>query len=255
MSEKRGIRIAKAIASVLIAIFLILFGVCAAGAVPISYDIVKISEDKAVVVADVFTHYNRNLSPPQARELARLVFQAGAKFQVEPFVLAAIIVRESSARPQVISKGGDYGLMQVRWCVHQKWIMKKYPQVRGAADLLKPEINIFVGAEIFSGYYAKRKTIRGALLRYSAGNKTLAKRVLSTFNELNKRYKEVKNERRIETVPVLRGDKYSGKGRTSRHTFLKVLRGNALQRLRRRNSLEENGLAGTRGLRCCRADR
>ena len=150
------------------------------------------SEDKAVIVSDIFAHYNHKLSPRQSRELAGLVLQAGERFQIDPFLLASIIVRESSARPWAISKGGDYGLMQVRWCIHQKEIRRKYPQVRGASDLLKPEINIPVGAEIFAGYYAKQKTIHGGLLRYSAGNKTLAKRVLSTFNELNKRYQEVK---------------------------------------------------------------
>jgi len=148
-----------------------------------------VSEDKAVIVADVFTRYNHKLTRPQADELAGLVLRAGERFKLDPLLIASIIVRESGARPQVISKGGDYGLMQVRWRVHEKRIKKEYPKVHWPSDLLRPEVNIFFGAELFAEYYAKRGTIRGALLRYSAGNKALANRVLATLGELRKTYR------------------------------------------------------------------
>ena len=146
------------------------------------------------VMADLFSRYNRKLSQPQAKQIAAVVLQAGERFRLDPLLIASIIVRESSARPWAISKGGDYGLMQVRWRVHQKWIRRKYPQVRDASDLLKPEINIFVGAEIFAGYYAKHKTLRSGLLRYSAGNNVLADRVLATLGELESLSRKTRKE-------------------------------------------------------------
>ena len=177
-------RIAKVTATILITVFLIFF--CAETVLS------KEVDGKADIITGLFKHYNPKLSALQAQELSSLVIQAGEKFALDPFLLAAIIVRESSARPWAISKGGDYGLMQVRWHVHKEQIKKKYPQAREAADLLRPEINIFVGAEIFARYYAQKKTIHGGLLRYSAGNTTLAKRVLRTLSELDRKHQEAK---------------------------------------------------------------
>ena len=185
MDEKSEIGIVKTIALLLVIVTLIaIVGARQA-----------YGQDKTQLIVELFSHYNKSLSQQQAGELANLVLQAGAQFKVDPFIIASIIVRESGARPWVISKGGDYGLMQVRWRVRQNWIRQKYPQVKDTSDLLKPEVNIFIGAEIFAGYYAKRGTIRSGLLCYSAGNKTLADRVLATVRELESLYQ--KSGRRI----------------------------------------------------------
>lgn len=90
-----------------------------------------------------------------------------------------MIVHESNARTNAISKGGDYGLMQVRWKVHRKDF-----GIKNSADLLNPELNIDVGTQIFARYYAQKKTIRKALLRYSAGNVKLANKILKTYGGL-----------------------------------------------------------------------
>ncbi|MBQ9420066.1 MAG: transglycosylase SLT domain-containing protein [Synergistaceae bacterium] len=121
-------------------------------------------------ITELFMKYN----PKQAAEITEIVYDAGKKYGVDPNVIAAIIVRESGVRPRVISKGGDYGLMRVRWKVHRD-------KVRNAAELLNPRTNIYVGTRIFAEYYRRQKSLRGALLRYSGGNKTLADRVLRTL--------------------------------------------------------------------------
>ena len=113
-----------------------------------------------------------------SKELTGIVISAGEKFGVDPKVIAAIIVVESSARPKAVSKGGDYGLMQIRWRVYKKDIQRRFPAVKTAEDLLDPYVNIMIGTEIFAHYSSQRNTLRGALLRYSGGNKTMAERVL-----------------------------------------------------------------------------
>ena len=82
--------------------------------------------------------YNRNLSRTQADYFADLVFEASAEYHVPQALIAAIIMCESSARPNVISKGGDYGLMQVRYRVHK------------IRNLLDPRVNIFAGTKILA---------------------------------------------------------------------------------------------------------
>ena len=112
------------------------------------------------------------------KELTGIVISAGEKFGIDPKVIAAIIVVESSARPKAVSKGGDYGLMQIRWRVHQKDIQRRFPAVKTAEDLFDPHVNVYIGTELFARYSSQRNTLRGALLRYSGGNKTMADRVL-----------------------------------------------------------------------------
>ena len=89
-------------------------------------------------ISRLFMRYNRNLSRTQADYFADLVFEASAEYHVPQAFIAAIIMCESSARPNVISKGGDYGLMQVRYRVHK------------IRNLLDPRVNIFAGTKILA---------------------------------------------------------------------------------------------------------
>ena len=143
------------------------------------------------------SRYNKKLSAKQARQYAEYILQAGDKFGQEPFVLAAMVVHESSANASAVSRGGDYGLMQVRWNVHKKRIMREYPSVKKAKDFLDPRINIMVGTEIFTDYRAAAgPDLRAGLLRYSAGNKKLANKIFATVRDLeaaqNRHLKAVK---------------------------------------------------------------
>ena len=122
-------------------------------------------------IADLFRHYNRRLSQQQALNFEHIVKDAGKSFGVSPNLIAAIIVVESGARPNVISKGGDYGLMQVRWKVHRK----EFPW---AKDILEPKTNILIGTAIYARYFAREKTVYGALVRYSGGGKKTARKVI-----------------------------------------------------------------------------
>ena len=136
-------------------------------------------------IAELFCRYNKKLSAKQARQYAEYILQAGDKFGQDPLVLAAMVVHESSANAGAVSRGGDYGLMQVRWSVHKKKIMKKYPSVKKAKDFLDPRINILMGTEIFTDYRAAvGPDLRAGLLRYSAGNKKLANKIFATKKEL-----------------------------------------------------------------------
>ena len=90
-----------------------------------------------------------------------------------------------------MSRGGDYGLMQVRWRVHERRIRNKYPHIEKARDILNPRDNLLIGIEIFSTYHATAKQdLRGALLFYSAGNRRMADKVFSLRSQLEESYLE-----------------------------------------------------------------
>jgi len=158
MSEKTEIFIAKIIAAIIILLCCI--------------EIAEASDK----IETLFMKYNKR----QAVRIAEFVREAGKKFDIEPEIIASIIVVESSVRPYAISRGGDYGLMQIRYKVHKD-------KVKSANHLLDPKTNIFIGTKIFKQYYEQKRDLRKALIRYSGGNKKMAAKVLKVLkNAFNK---------------------------------------------------------------------
>lgn len=139
-------------------------------------------------IANLFTEKNPGLSAKTAKSYASLVLEASKKYKQDPYVIAAIIVHESTVNKNAVSKGGDYGLMQIRWKVHSKALQSEY-KIKSSKGLIDPRINIFFGTRIFSECMAKSKDTAGGLLRYSAGSEKLKNKVLATVKELKAREK------------------------------------------------------------------
>ena len=151
-------------------------------------DVSKRRAAQKMTITNLFRKYNKKLNERQATDYANFIMQASEKFGQDPLVIAAVIVNESTVRHDAISKGGDYGLMQVRWKVHRGKIVKKYPHIKNAKDILNPQYNVLVGTEILSNHMASSQNLRGGLLRYSAGNHKLADKVVAVLNHLESSY-------------------------------------------------------------------
>ena len=149
-------------------------------------------------IANLFMRVNPRLKANKATDYAKVVIHAAEKYSQDPYAIAAIIVHESTVNPNAISKGGDYGLMQIRWKVHEKAIKKQFPRVKRAKDILDVRINVSYGTQIFADCMKKAgNNLRGGILRYSAGNERLANKVLSTVKELQGgSAKQVKSKKR-----------------------------------------------------------
>ena len=141
-------------------------------------------DNKARNIYQLFTKTNPKLSAGTAKKYVEIVIAAGKKYKQDPYVIAAIIVHESTVKADAVSKGGDYGLMQVRWRVHEKAIKAEYPKVKKANDFLDARTNIFFGTRILSECAAKSKDLKGALLRYSGGGTKVTAKVMNTVKEL-----------------------------------------------------------------------
>ena len=151
----------------------------------------KINEARRKSIAALLRQHNKKLTDEDAYNYAILIIKTSEKFKQDPFVIAALVVSESSARHDAVSRGGDYGLMQVRWRVHEKKIRNKYPHITNAKDILNPEYNLLVGTEIFSTYRATaNQDVRGALMYYSAGNERMTDKVFALVSQLEKSYYE-----------------------------------------------------------------
>ena len=99
-------------------------------------------------------------------------------------MIAAIIVHESTVNRKAVSKGGDYGLMQVRWKVHAGDIKKRFPEIKSASGMFNARTNIMYGTEINAQCMSKTGTLEKALMRYSSGSTKLTTKVLQTLRDL-----------------------------------------------------------------------
>ena len=150
----------------------------------------SVNDVKARNIYALFMRVNPRLSSSDAKKYIEIIFEACAKFNQDPYVIAGIIVHESTVNRKAVSKGGDYGLMQVRWNVHSKAIKQRFPKVKHGKDILDARVNIFFGTEIFYDCMRKSKGDVGrGLLRYSAGNTKLRDKVLATVRELERKGK------------------------------------------------------------------
>lgn len=139
---------------------------------------------KAENISQLFTKVNPGLSHKTAKNYSEIIIEVCKKFNQDPYVIAAIIVHESTVNNKAVSKGGDYGLMQIHWSAHSKAVKKKFPKVKNAKGLFDARINISYGTEVFSYCVSKKGSVKGGLLCYSAGNEKFANKVLTTIKEL-----------------------------------------------------------------------
>ena len=159
-------------------------------------------DQRARNIYALFTKVNPKLSTDRARNYTEIILEAAAKFKQDAYVIAAIIVHESTVNNKAVSKGGDYGLMQVRWKIHEKAIKQRFPKVRKADDMFDARTNIMFGTEIFTDCMKKADNdVAKGLMRYSAGNTKMRDKVMATVRELRN------NDNAVKTMDILRKKK------------------------------------------------
>ena len=153
------------------------------------------ADERSRNIYELFTRVNPKLSGASAKKYTEILLEAAKKYNINPYVIAALIVHESTVNNKIVSKGGDYGLMQVRWKVHEKAIKQRFPSVKNSKGMFDAKVNIFFGTEILSDCLKKSNGDVGkGLLRYSAGNTNLRDKVLATVKELESKNKKKKGK-------------------------------------------------------------
>ena len=102
------------------------------------------------------------VSNEAVRQIVEISFSAGDKFEVDPYVVMAVIAIESSFNPLAESGAGALGLMQVMPLIHRK----KFEQYGGFEKSLDVKVNIYVGTEILKNFYLRYGNYQRALLAY-----------------------------------------------------------------------------------------
>ncbi len=143
------------------------------------------TDTKEKNIVSLFMTKNPKLNQRTAKNYAELVIEASKKYKQDPYVIAAIIVHESTVNNKAVSKGGDYGLMQIRWKYHKDTVRKDFPNVKKPQDMFDARVNIFYGTKVFSEYLRKAgNDLHGGLMGYSSGSVKLATKVKATLKEL-----------------------------------------------------------------------
>ena len=126
------------------------------------------------------------VSNEAVREIVEISFSAGDKFEVDPYVVIAIIAIESSFNPLAESGAGALGLMQVMPLIHRK----KFEKYGGFEKSLDVQVNIYVGTEILKNFYLRYGNYQRALLAYVGvsqnSNSSYPKKVLRLRDRLKK---------------------------------------------------------------------
>ena len=100
-----------------------------------------------------------------------MIQQKCAEYDVDYSLVMAIIFKESSFRPNLISSTNDYGLMQINK-VNHKWLSEEL----GITDFLNPEENVTAGIYMLDQLSDKYEDRSKVLMAYNMGE-TGAKRL------------------------------------------------------------------------------
>ena len=126
------------------------------------------------------------VSNEAVRKIVEISLNAADKFEVDPYVVIAIIAIESSFNPLAESGAGALGLMQVMPLIHRK----KFQKYGGFEKSLDVKVNIYVGTEILKNFYLRYGNYQRALLAYVGvsqnSNSSYPKKVLRLRDRLKK---------------------------------------------------------------------
>jgi soluble lytic murein transglycosylase len=130
----------------------------------------KIEElEQKVKILDIIEQYQVGFNDDESAQLANVVYDEGKKFGLDPILILAVIISESSFRRAQTSEVGAEGLMQLMPStaarVASRWGIK-WPQKGG---LWNPSLNIRVGTAYLFELILKYKDIKKAIIAYNIG--------------------------------------------------------------------------------------
>lgn len=115
------------------------------------------------VKADVAEEVDRELSyiDEQYQDYAATIAE---EYEIDPFLVVAMIEAESSGRRKVVSKAGCIGLMQI----NPKWHKDRMERLE-VTDLKDAYSNILVGCDYLAELFRKHEDVYTVLMCYNQG--------------------------------------------------------------------------------------
>jgi soluble lytic murein transglycosylase-like protein len=109
--------------------------------------------------------------PDSIRQWCSLITTSAAKYELEPDLLAAVMLQESGGNPGALSKSGAVGLMQImaRDGKAAEYMCKNGPcfaKRPSMEELYDPAFNMDYGARMLAGLIGRHGSVRDALKAY-----------------------------------------------------------------------------------------
>jgi len=122
--------------------------------------------------ADIFKfilRFSDQISTADAKKLARLIDEECEIYNLDPFLILAMIYVESKFDPAAVSNKGAIGLMQVMPETGEFIAEKLGIPLNGNKSLFDPAVNVRLGIYYFSSLINRFDSIDQALIAYNAG--------------------------------------------------------------------------------------
>ncbi len=140
-------------------------------AVAATEPVIKMESDSAPIEKKVEGCVYQSRYPESVVQWCQLIETVSAEHELDPLLIAAVMLVESGGQPEVISHSGAVGLMQV---MPRDGIASTFQCINGPcfanrptiAELLDPEFNVEYGVRMLSGLIKKTGSPREALKSY-----------------------------------------------------------------------------------------
>lgn len=105
--------------------------------------------------------------------ISKAILNAANKFQIDPFLIAAVIKTESHYHPYMIGSVGEMGLMQIRPTTAQ-WLCRQLNlNYLGDRELKNVSFNIYLGTAYIAYLYKRYNNMWHTLTAYNMGPRNL----------------------------------------------------------------------------------
>jgi soluble lytic murein transglycosylase len=144
-------------------------------------------EDTIQRIINVIDRYRTWLSADQKKNLAELIFSESRNYQYDPFLVVAVIMKESSFDPQAISWKGARGLMQLKPATGKEVARKIGLEWEGIESLHDPSFNIKSGIYYLAAQQKRFGDLHTSLAAYNHGP-TAIRRIIAKGRKVPQRY-------------------------------------------------------------------
>ena len=100
------------------------------------------------------------------------ISNCATKLNLDPNLIFAVIKAESDFDPNVVSKSGACGLMQIMPAT-AKYMIEQYDLSCSLDDLFLPKVNIEIGSQYLRYLLDKYKNLDDVIVAYNAGETTM----------------------------------------------------------------------------------
>lgn len=138
-------------------------------------------------IINVMDRYRSWLSADQKRNLAELIFTESKNYQYDPFLVVAVIMKESSFDPQACSWKGARGLMQLKPATGKEVARQIGLEWEGIESLHDPYFNIKSGIYYLVAQQRRFGDLHTSLAAYNHGP-TAIQRIIAKGRKVPQRY-------------------------------------------------------------------